>query len=255
MAKKNSNQTIIKTIGDDGNALIKDCPVLIPKENIDMFMEISRVADENAKRWEDYPNSYKKKVVEQFAKAANSLNENFDFNSVNNDNTLDKEASALTSKAIKEYNYKYNFEYTTPEGVNNILDKKYSIYNTQTGFSLINDGLKGVYLHAINPSPNGILLMMTKNEMYPFSLKSFLKKLQYSNNFINMDKVDPKYINYCRDFVIKNISTLTKYYTDEQIYVSELYMSKDEGIIIFNIANYRWFILITNCVNYHNPQY
>lgn len=107
---KNKNQTIIKTIGDDGNVLIKDCPVLLPKENIDMFMEISADADTNAKRWEEYGNSYKKKLIENFARAANSnlLTESFDFNSVNDSQDIMGEDlnNVLKSKVLDTiYNY------------------------------------------------------------------------------------------------------------------------------------------------------
>lgn len=36
-----SSLEIIKTIGSEKNLLIKDCPVLIPKENLKIFSEFS----------------------------------------------------------------------------------------------------------------------------------------------------------------------------------------------------------------------
>jgi hypothetical protein len=49
---------IIKTIGDEKNLLIKDCPMLLPKENVKIFSEFSKATNDSAKKNSGYGNSY-----------------------------------------------------------------------------------------------------------------------------------------------------------------------------------------------------
>lgn len=54
-----SSLKIIKTVGSEKNLLIKDCPVLIPKENLKIFSKFSKAVIKSQKeKIEKYNNCY-----------------------------------------------------------------------------------------------------------------------------------------------------------------------------------------------------
>lgn len=58
--KSKPNKNIITHIGSDGGYLVKDCPVLIPKENMKIFTAFQKACSKNP--YGNFGNAYNMKL-------------------------------------------------------------------------------------------------------------------------------------------------------------------------------------------------